>query len=141
MAFDYSRTQKFENPFEVTPKARSIYNEALTSPRSWAPTENHSVRQFNNKKKSTVSHGLPEIIRRGPINNRNTKKKVVGISMPKRDKQPSAPKFRVKRSLQETKTPNVRKSKSKIPSSNFLQVPKASVPSAKRLPLSTFRMP
>mmetsp|Transcript_25887 Transcript_25887/g.34644 ORF Transcript_25887/g.34644 Transcript_25887/m.34644 type:complete len:105 (+) Transcript_25887:1802-2116(+) len=91
------------NTLDVTPKARGVKSiNKNTSPRiisgGITRSDNHSVRRFNANKKSTNSHAtsnklgrnpprstLPEIVKRGPINNnRNSNKRIVGLSLQKK---------------------------------------------------------
>ena len=88
---------------------------------------------------------LPEIIKRGPINNqKNNTKRVVGLSLQKRDEpQPRA--IRPKRgSLESTTVKSHRNSKARnavIRAQHDLDVPKVKAKPVSRAYVPTYRMP
>ena len=137
---------------DITPKARGVKSiHKGTSPRivsgGVARSDNHSVRRFGGAKKSTSNASnklgrnaprstLPDIIKRGPINNRNSNKKIVGLSLQKRDITPQHRFVTKKRNSIESQKP-ARNTKAR----NAILNAAKPMPTKRQSNVPTFRMP
>ena len=103
-------------------------------------SDNHGLRKQYIQSRPT----LPDIVKKGPINNKNNTKKVVGLSLQRRDETP--PKFTRKRGSIENTTKSHRNSKARNAMLKQLDQPKVkdkpTSTAVKKVPkVPTYRMP